>query len=121
MKEPEPPKETVKEVGAAQRPPEFSFEPAKERKPKKPAFEFTPVKRPTRDPKAEAKAKAQAEAREQERQYAQAVADRQRRLNAAFGNAAEQPRRRPLPAAPTIEAAKARAAAACPMPISYEP
>ncbi len=74
--EPDPPKD-----------PEYSVEPSKAPKPKKPAIEFTRVKRPTTDPKAQAKAKAEADAREAEREYARQMADRQRRLRAAFGNA----------------------------------
>jgi TonB family protein len=87
VKEPDPPKETVKEV-AHPKDPEFSFEPAKKDKPKKPEFDFTVVTHPTRDLKAEAKAKAQAEAAEQEREYERAVADRRRSLRAAVGSAA---------------------------------
>jgi len=86
VKEPEPPKETVKETAPPKETPEFSLEPAKDRK-KKPTFEFTPVTHPTRDVKEEARRRAEAEAREQERQYAREMADRRRRLDAAFGNA----------------------------------
>jgi hypothetical protein len=86
VKEPDPPKEAVKEPTPSKEP-VFSFEPAKKNKPEKPTFDFVPVIRPVSDAKAEAKKRADAEAHEQERQYAKAYADRQRRLNAAFGNA----------------------------------
>jgi colicin import membrane protein len=86
VKEPDPPKEVIKEP-APTKEPDFSFEPAKKDKAKKPTFDFTPVTRTASDAKAEAKKREAAEAAEQERQYAKAVTDRQRRLNAAFGNA----------------------------------
>lgn len=89
-REPDPPKDEVKEVSPP-KDPEYSVEPSKAAKPKKPAIEFTRVKRPTTDPKAQAKAqakaRAEAEAREAEREYARQVADRQQRLRAALGNA----------------------------------
>ena len=83
-----PPKDEVKEAT----PPkdlEESVEPSKDSKPKKPTIDFTPVKRTAEDAKAEARKRAEAEAREEERQYAQQMADRQRRLRSAFGNAVE--------------------------------
>jgi len=89
VKEPEPPKERVKETAPPKETPEFSFEPAKERK-NKPTFDFTVVKRSSSDAKAEAKARAEAQAREEAREYARELADRRRRLDAAFGNAVEK-------------------------------
>jgi TonB family protein len=84
---PEPPREVVREVPPPKTP-EYSLEPSKEPKPKKPAFEFTPVVRNPNEAKAEAKARAAAQAQEAAREYAQQEADRRRRLAAAFGRAA---------------------------------
>jgi colicin import membrane protein len=87
VREVDPPKDEVKEVS----PPKdsgYSLEPAKDLKPKKPAIEFTPITRPTRDAKAEAKAKAEAQAREEEREYFRRETDRRRHLAATVGGAA---------------------------------
>jgi TonB family protein len=77
---PEPPKETISEVPPRTEP-EYSLEPSKERKPRKPNIVLTPVKRP-RDTKDDSK--AQAEAREQARQER----ERRQRIAAALGSAA---------------------------------
>ena len=90
VREPDPPKETVKEV--APRPdPEYSLEPSKERKPKKPILDLTPITRPREtkeDIKARAQAAAQAEAREEAREEARRDTDRRRRIASALGSAA---------------------------------
>jgi TonB family protein len=82
VRTPEPPKETVSEV-PPRTDPEYSLEPSKERKPRKPNIELTPIKRP-RVTSDDAKAQAQAEAREEARRER----DRRQRIAAAFGNAA---------------------------------
>lgn len=87
VREPDPPKDTVKEVSPP-KDPDYSLEPSKERKPKKPTIDFTPVTRPARDAKADAKARADAQAREEARERATQETDRRRRVAAAFGNAA---------------------------------
>ena len=79
---PEPRKETVKEAPPREDP-EYSLEPSKERKPRKPIIDLKPVTRPSQDAKNEAKAEALA--REEARQETQ----RRRRIAAAFGNAVD--------------------------------
>jgi TonB family protein len=86
VRAPDPPRESKPAVKPPDPKPE-SFEPSTERKPKKPAIEFTPVARPVRDAKAEAKARAEAQAREEAREQARQETDRRRRASAAFGNA----------------------------------
>ncbi len=83
---PDPPKEVVKEVSPPKD--EESLEPSKDRKPKKPVIDFTPVVRAARDAKAEAKARAVAQAQEEAREQARQETDRRRRLAAVLGNAA---------------------------------
>jgi TonB family protein len=87
VREPDPPKDTVKEVSPP-KDPDYSLEPSRERKPKKPTIDFTPVTRPARDAKADAKARADAQAREEAREQARQETDRRRRAALAFGNAA---------------------------------
>lgn len=85
VRRPEPQKETVSDVSPREDP-EYSLEPSKEHKRKKPAIDLTPVTRsrtPKIDANAAAKAQAQAEARDEARQEA----DRRRRIASAFGNA----------------------------------
>jgi colicin import membrane protein len=79
---PEPRKETVKEAPPREDP-EYSLEPSKERKPRKPIIDLKPVTRPSQDAKNEAKAEALA--REEARQETQ----RRRRIATAFGNAVD--------------------------------
>jgi TonB family protein len=86
VRTPDPPKETVREV-PPRTDPEYSLEPSKERKPRKPNIELTPVKRP-RVTNDDAKAQAQAEAREEARAEARRERERRQRIAAAFGNAA---------------------------------
>lgn len=86
VRPPERPKETIKDVSPP-KDPEYSLEPSKDRKPKKPVVDLTPVTRSAKDAKAEAKARADAQAREEAREQAK-EADRRRRIAAAFGNAA---------------------------------
>jgi colicin import membrane protein len=84
VRPPDPLKETIKDV-SPRKDPEYSLEPSKERKPKKPVVDLTPITRP-RDAKADAKAEARAQAQAQEETRQEA--DRRRRIAAAFGNAA---------------------------------
>ena len=86
IKEPDPPKEPVRDVSPP-KDPEPTLEPAKDHKRPKPTFDFTPVTHPTRDPKAEAKAKAEAQAREEAREYARQEEAWRHRASAAFGSA----------------------------------
>jgi TonB family protein len=82
VRPPEPQKETVTEV-PPRKDPEYSLEPSKERKSRKPNIDLTPIKRP-RDTKDDSKARAEAEAREDARRER----ERRQRIAAAFGNAA---------------------------------
>ena len=77
-----PQKETVSEV-PPRKEPEYSLEPSKERKPRKPNIDLTPINRP-QDTEDDAKAQAEAEAREEARRERA----RRKRIAAAFGNAA---------------------------------
>jgi TonB family protein len=86
VRAPDPPKETVKEV-PPRVDPEYSFEPSKERKPRKPIIDLTPITRP-RESKDDSKARAQAAAREKAREEARRDTERRRRIAAAFGSAA---------------------------------
>jgi TonB family protein len=87
---PEPEKETA---SAPPKPkePDYSLEPSRDRKPKKPNIELTPITRPT-DAKDEAKAKAEAEAHEEARRDR----ERRRRMAAAVGGAANNLEPSPL-------------------------
>lgn len=85
VRPPQPRPETVSDV-SPRKDPEYSLEPIKERKPRKPVIDLTPVTRsPTAqaDAKVEARARAAAQAREEARQEA----DRRRHIASAFGNA----------------------------------
>jgi colicin import membrane protein len=84
IREPEPPKETVKEAKSPKLDPE-SLELSKDRKTKKPEISTKLVTRTQRDTKAEAKAQADAQARED----AQAATDARRRLARQIGRMAE--------------------------------
>jgi TonB family protein len=86
VRAPDPPKETVKEV-PPRVDPEYSFEPSKERKPRKPIIDLTPITRP-RESKDDSKARAQAAAREEAREETRRDTERRRRIAAAFGSAA---------------------------------
>jgi colicin import membrane protein len=81
---PEPQKETAI-VPPKPKEPDYSLEPANERKPKKPNIDLTPITRP-HDAEDAAKAKAEADAREEARREKA----RLKRLAAAFGNAANR-------------------------------
>jgi TonB family protein len=87
VRQPEPHKETVSDV-SPRKDPEYSLEPIKERKPRKPVIDLTPITRsPTANADAKAEARAQAQAREEAREEARQEADRRRRIASAFGNA----------------------------------
>jgi TonB family protein len=87
VRPPAPQIETVSDVSPRQDP-EYSLEPIKERKPRKPVIDLTPVTRsPTAKVDDKAQARAQAQAREEAREEARQEADRRRRIASAFGNA----------------------------------
>jgi len=82
VRTPEPPKETVSEPPKPKEP-DYSLEPSKDRKPKKPNIDLNPITRP-HDALDDAKAKAEAEAREEARRER----ERRKRIASAIGNAA---------------------------------
>jgi len=82
VRPPEPQKATVAEV-PPRKEPDYSLEPSKERTPRKPNIDLTPITRP-KENKDDAKAQAQAEAQEE----ARLERERRRRVAALFGNAA---------------------------------
>jgi len=83
VRDPDPPKETVKETKPPK--PEESLEPNPDAKPKKKEIVLKPVSRPS-NTKEEAKARADAQAREQ----AKAAADARRQLASQLGRAADR-------------------------------